>query len=464
MESFQRKHIECYNLTKTVNPHYALPKSLAELKVILDNAKNLDYKIAIKAGGNSYSDIFLTSKNLLIDISKLNSIKSFDTELGVVTIESGTRIGTLLKIIMPKNWGLVGLSGSVMDRIGGMISSNTHGKDTWKNGNFSQNIISFRILFADGTVENIEREKNPELFNGIVSGLGFLGIIIDITLKLTKIPSFAVKTSTRRILNMDDMFEYFYSLDKSNTDFSYALLDPFVSENNFGKGICESSTYIQSNKFSSKKLEANLYPKSKIFGLKPETFWSLIRPFWGNTSSKLVNKLKYVRSTNKFSNYRIESFSKIQYAYTELPKFNLLYAPSGFFEFQSLFPKNKCINAFIELLSLSKKFNCQPWVCMVKRHKSDSPYLSFSEDGLSIAMNFSLKQLDIDQQEKYCDKLYEIILNHSGKIYLSKHSIIPKKIFEKMYPNHLKLKNLKLKYDPNNIFYSDATKRLLEFI
>ena len=104
MESFQRKHIECYNLTKSVNPHYALPKSLAELKVILDNAKNLDYKIAIKAGGNSYSDIFLTSKNLLIDISKLNSIKSFDTELGIVTVESGTRIGTLLKIIMPKNW------------------------------------------------------------------------------------------------------------------------------------------------------------------------------------------------------------------------------------------------------------------------------------------------------------------------------------------------------------------------
>ena len=461
MESFQRKNIGCYNLTKFVNPPYTLPNSLAQLQKILDSAKNLNYKITIKAGGNSYSDIFLTSENLLIDISKLNSIKSFDAELGIVTVESGTRIGTLLKMIMPKNWGLVGLSGSVMDRIGGMLSSNTHGKDTWKNGNFSQNIISFRILFADGTIENIDREKNSELFNGIVSGLGFLGIITDITLKLTKIPSFAVKSSTRRILNMDDMFEHFYSLDKSNTDFSYALLDPFVSENNFGKGICESSKYIQSHKISFEQFQENLYPKTKIFGLKPKTFWSLIRPFWGNSSSKLVNKLKYMRSTNKFSNYSTESFSKIQYAYTELPKFNLLYAPSGFFEFQSLFPKNKSINAFIELLSLSKKFNCQPWVCMVKRHKPDSPYLSFSEDGLSIAMNFSLKQLDKTDQERYSNKLYEIILNHGGKTYLSKHSIIPKKIFEKMYPDHLKLKNLKSKYDPNNIFYSDTTMRLL---
>ena len=39
-------------------------------------------------------------------------------------------------MIMPKNWGLVGLSGSVTDLVGGMLSSNTHGKDTWKNGNF----------------------------------------------------------------------------------------------------------------------------------------------------------------------------------------------------------------------------------------------------------------------------------------------------------------------------------------
>ena len=462
MKSFQNKNIGCYNLTKSVNTQYALPDSLTQLQETLDNAKNHNYKIAIKAGGNSYSDIFLTSENLLIDISKLNSIKSFDTDLGIVTVESGTRIGTLLKTIMPKNWGLVGLSGSVMDRIGGMISSNTHGKDTWKNGNFSQNIISFRILFADGTIKNIEKEKNSELFNGIVSGLGFLGIITEITLKLIKIPSFAVNSATRRILNMDDMFEHFYSLDESKTDFSYALLDPFVSENNFGKGICETSTYVQSHNVSHKKFEENLYPKPSIFGFKPNTFWSLVRPFWGNKSSKLVNNLKYLRSTNKFSNYHTQSFSKIQYAYTEFPKFNLLYAPSGFFEFQSLFPKNKSIDAFIELLSLSKKFDCQPWVCMVKRHKSDSPYLSFSEDGLSIAMNFSLNQLSDYEQEKYSEKLYEIILNYSGKIYLSKHSIIPKKIFEKMYPNHSKLKNLKSKYDPHSLFYSDATKRLFD--
>ena len=72
MKSFQNKNIGCYNLTKSVNTQYALPDSLTQLQETLDNAKNHNYKIAIKAGGNSYSDIFLTSENLLIDISKLN--------------------------------------------------------------------------------------------------------------------------------------------------------------------------------------------------------------------------------------------------------------------------------------------------------------------------------------------------------------------------------------------------------
>ena len=59
---------------------------------------------------------------------------------------------------MPQNWILVGLSGSVNDAIGGMLSTNVHGKDSWKNGNFSQNIISFKIMLADGTTKIVKND------------------------------------------------------------------------------------------------------------------------------------------------------------------------------------------------------------------------------------------------------------------------------------------------------------------
>ena len=98
---------------------------------------------------------------------------------------------------------------------------------------------------------------------------------------------------------------------------------------------------------------------------------------------------------------------------------------------------------------------------MIKRHKPDTSYLTFSGDGLSIAMNFSLKHLNSNLREKYCNKLFETIIKFNGKIYISKHAIIPKPIFQKMYPDFKKIINLKNNYDPDFVFSSDATNRLL---
>ena len=461
MDKFRHEKFTCFNLTKSVNTVSISPQNLTELQECLEIAKKQNLKIAIKAGGNSYSDVFLTSSHLIIDISNIDSILSFDSENGFVVVEPGVRIGNLLRMIMPKNWGLVGLSGSVTDLVSGMLSSNTHGKDTWKNGNFSNNISSFKLLLANGKIEEVSRQKNAELFNGVIGGLGFLGIVVEITLKLNPIKSFMVKSSTKRICNFDDLVEHFYTLEKSGSDFSYALLDAFSSDESLGKGICESSMYVDAPKCSDTQFEEFLSPKRKIGFLKPEIFWSTIRPFWGNVTCSLVNKLRFFRSQNDFIKSSIEPFPKIQYGYSALPKFNLLYAPSGFFELQSLFPRENAISAFMELLSVSSQFKSQPWICMIKRHKPDTSYLTFSGDGLSIAMNFSLKHLNSNLREKYCNKLFETIIKFNGKIYISKHAIIPKSIFQKMYPDFKKIINLKNNYDPDFVFSSDATNRLL---
>ena len=462
LDKFRRKKFTCFNLTKSVNTIAISPQNLMDLQECLETAKKQNLKITIKAAGNSYSDVFLTSNHLIVDISNLDAVKSFDSENGFVIVEPGISVGNLLKITMPKNWGLVGLSGSVTDLVSGMLSSNTHGKDTWKNGNFSQNVESFKLLLANGKIEEVSRQKNINLFNGVIGGLGFLGIVIEITLKLNPIKSFMVKSSTKRIHNFDNLIEHFYTLEKSGSDFSYALLDAFSSVESLGKGICESSMYVDAPKCSDAEFEEYLSPKRKIGFLKPETFWSAVRPFWGNTACSLINKLRFFRSQNDFGKYSIEPFPKYHYGYSVLPKFNLLYAPSGFFELQSLFPRENAITAFIELLSISKQFKSEPWICMIKRHKPDPSYLTFSGDGLSIAMNFSLKHLNSNLREKYCNKLFETILKFDGKIYISKHAVIPKSIFQKMYPDYKKIIDLKNKYDPNSIFSSDATNRLLE--
>ena len=167
------------------------------------------------------------------------------------------------------------------------------------------------------------------------------------------------------------------------------------------------------------------------------------------------------QKSNAFSNItNFIPFPKFQYPISAFPKFNLMYAPSGFIEYHTLFPKSEVIPAFTELLKIATNYKRQPWVCGVKRHKKESPFLSFSEDGLAITINFPLNNFPKHEREKYSSEITSIITKYSGKVYISKHAYLSKTIFEEMYPEYKKILDLKNQYDPDTLFSSNATERL----
>jgi len=459
MEQPKQKIVTGFGLFKSVNTLVATPKNLDDLAKCIDFAKQKKFKIAIQGGGNSYSDVFFNNQ-LVIDTKQLNSIKSFDSENGQITVEPGVRIGDLLDIIMPHNWILVGLSGSVNDVIGGMLSTNVHGKDSWKNGNFSQNIISFKIMLANGTTEIIKNDNRSELFNSIVGGLGFLGLITEITLELKPIPSYMVQHQTQRIPNLEKLVDFFYSLEENGLEYAHALLNPFASGGDIGQGISDSCRFVNEQNCSEEKFKEFLVKKPRVYMLKPKNFWSLCKLFWNNNTNRIICDMRYRKTPTSYTENTIP-FPKYQYPHSAKPNFNLLFTPSGFFEIQTIFTRDIAIQAFTELLSLSRRFRLQPFICGIKRHKSDSSYLSFANDGLSITMNFSLNVITTEQRDEYCKELTNIILKHEGKTYLAKHPYFSQDDFQRMYPNYKKILELKAKYDPDCLFLSEATKRLL---
>ena len=140
-----KKIISSYALSSSAQSSVIQPKNIQEIENCLKYAKKNKLKIAIMGSGNSWTDVFLATDQLIVDLSHFDQINSFDKENGIVNVQSGVKIGNLLAKLMPENFTLIGLSGSVTDTIGGMLASNVHGKDTWKEGNFGQNIISFTI-------------------------------------------------------------------------------------------------------------------------------------------------------------------------------------------------------------------------------------------------------------------------------------------------------------------------------
>ena len=105
--------ITSWNLHESAKMYVVTPNDLEQLNDYIDFAKKNNLKIVIKGGGNSFSDVGLYEKQLLLDTKNLNSIKDFDPTNGIIQVESGVKIGKLLSKILPENWNVGGLSGSL---------------------------------------------------------------------------------------------------------------------------------------------------------------------------------------------------------------------------------------------------------------------------------------------------------------------------------------------------------------
>ena len=81
--------------------------------------------------------------------------------------------------------------------------------------------------------------------------------------------------------------------------------------------------------------------------------------------------------------------------------------------------------------------------------------MSFPDEGYTLAMDFQIKENTFD----LLNKLDQIILKNSGKIYLSKDSRLSPKIFKDMNFNSKEFKKVLKKYNIKN-FHSLQSERL----
>ena len=105
MEPPKQKIITGFGLFKSAKAFVAEPKNLKDLEESLDFAQQKKFKIAIQGGGNSYGDVFFNNQ-LVIDTKHLNSIKSFDQENGIITVEPGIYIDSSNKNVLEKGRGI----------------------------------------------------------------------------------------------------------------------------------------------------------------------------------------------------------------------------------------------------------------------------------------------------------------------------------------------------------------------
>jgi FAD/FMN-containing dehydrogenase len=156
-------------------------RSVDDIKNALAYARERGLKISIAAVRHSMGGQAFAQNALVLDMTGFNRME-LDAESKVLTVESGATWHDIQKLLHPR-FAVKAMQSTNIFSVGGSISVNAHGMDH-QVGAIGGTIRAMRVMLPDGTIQQVSRSENPELFQLVVGGYGLFGIVLDVELDI----------------------------------------------------------------------------------------------------------------------------------------------------------------------------------------------------------------------------------------------------------------------------------------
>ena len=196
-----------------------IPQFEAELVEIVAQANQTHAVIRVAGSGHSFVPL-CASNDIIISLDELQGVISVEGDRNQATVWAGSKIHQLGEPLLKHNLGMENMGDIDRQSIAGAISTGTHG--TGKGlGSISTQVLGLRLILADGTIQEISAQNEPNLFKAAQVSLGALGIISQVTLQL--LPAYRLHEKTwaepfdscmaklEEYIDATRHFEYFWS-------------------------------------------------------------------------------------------------------------------------------------------------------------------------------------------------------------------------------------------------------------
>lgn len=390
--------------------------------------------------GRSYGDSCISEN--IVSFKNHNYFISFDEVNGVLRVQSGVLLEEIINVIISKGWFLKVNPGTKLITVGGAVSSDIHGKNHHVEGCFSECVNWFSLLIPSGKVIKCSRDENEELFLATCGGMGLTGFIIDVELQLKKVNSIYINKKIIKTKNLDETFKVFESI--KTEPYSVAWIDCLSKGDKIGRSIVMSGKFCDDGVLDySPKKKLNIPFNFPFFALNTLTV-------------KIFNWFYYNKTRKKISHQKV-SFDSFFFPLDSIRNWNRIYGKSGFTQYQFILPKEESYDGLKAILGEISKSGKGSFLAVLKLYgKENKNYLSFPLEGYSLALDFKIDNGIFN----LLDKLDQIVMNHKGRIYLSKDVRVSKETFEKGYPNINKFREVRKKYKLNEVLNSLQSQRV----
>jgi len=171
-----------------------IPGSTTELADVVRAAARDNQPIRVVGGGHSFSPLVETD-GVILSLDRLQGIVDIDREKQIARIQAGTRLHAIGGPLAAAGFAMENLGDINVQSIAGATSTGTHGTGITL-GNLATQITALRFLTAAGEEVVASPDENPDLFAGGRVGLGCLGVLTELSLRL--VPSFRLKLDRRK--------------------------------------------------------------------------------------------------------------------------------------------------------------------------------------------------------------------------------------------------------------------------
>jgi FAD/FMN-containing dehydrogenase len=217
------------------------PESISDIQDAVKAARAENRAVSIAGGRHAMGGQQFGAGTVMLDMTRMKRIVDFNWTAGLVEVEAGAQWPDLVADLASLQqgslvqWGIAQKqTGADRLSIGGALSANIHGRGLTRKP-IIDDVVSFKLVDANGELLTCSREENPDRFRLAIGGYGLFGVIASVTLRLAR------RHKVQRVVALGDietiMAEFDARIDAGFTfgDFQFAI-DP-ASDDFLREGI-----------------------------------------------------------------------------------------------------------------------------------------------------------------------------------------------------------------------------------
>jgi FAD/FMN-containing dehydrogenase len=443
-------------------------RDIVEIMHALATARKWGLSVISRGTGHSYSDAALNTEGVIIDLTGMRRILSWDPEQGIMQVEPGVTLRDMVRVALADRWWPPVTPSTADVTIGGCVAMNVNGKNAWKCGSFGEHLLSLTVLLATGQVLALSPESDLQLFQALVGSAGLLGIITSITLQLQRIPSVSVDVLVRSAASIGEILTIFR--EEQSADFLEAWVDGFAGGHCLGRGIVTCTKYRDGRDEEFPTIHRRTI-QSQTFRILDQfkmgcagCIGQLCRPAVTG-GVRIANSMIYWWSKwwdGKLIRRR-SLFHCTYYPPAAFTGYRTL-LPQGTETFQAFVPHSQAEVLFKEIVRRSQENDFLPFWCVIKQHRRDPFLLSYQVDGFSLEVNYRIVPQTIHGLRKMLRELMDLVVASGGRFYFAKDSLLTHTLYRRSVGDaaveaFLHLKQL---YDPEMLFQSNLFRRVFQ--